>query len=218
MIEVIQKPSIRKADKPDVIMARMDYVIICRVIEQLNKIGMSDDELSFLLGKPNNYVFGFIVKPSDKNRFNENQIDLLPYILNCTFTEIIPNDTERSNIQLYHTKAIDDASYKGFSHIIYSYQGEGTRVLWRKQKAPKGSTRSTNLELLALLKRWIDEGYFEQKRAALEIYKKLDSESSLVFQISEIEKCMKILCGTRHALLQKKSIDGVLRYWKEDNS
>jgi len=91
LIEVIQKPSIRKADKPDVIMARMDYVIICRVIEQLNKMGMTDDELSFLLGKPNNYVFGFIFKPSDKNRFNEDQIDLLPYILNCNFTEIIPN-------------------------------------------------------------------------------------------------------------------------------
>jgi len=59
LIEVILKPSIRKANKPDVIMARMDYVIICRVIEQLNKMGMTDDELSFLLGKPNNYVFGF---------------------------------------------------------------------------------------------------------------------------------------------------------------
>ncbi len=40
-------------------MARMDYVIICRVIEQLNKMGMTDDELSFLLGKTNNYIFGF---------------------------------------------------------------------------------------------------------------------------------------------------------------
>ncbi|TYR36330.1 hypothetical protein FXV77_10505 [Sphingobacterium phlebotomi] len=132
MIEVIQKTSICKADKPDVIMARMGYVIICRVIEQLNKMGMTDDELSFLLGKPNNYVFGFIVKPSDKNRFNEDQIDLLPYILNCTFSAIILNDTEPGNIQLYHTKAIDDASYKGFSHIIYSNQGEGTRIIWRK--------------------------------------------------------------------------------------
>lgn len=63
-----------------------------------------------------------------------------------------------------------NASYKGFSHITYSDQGEGTRILWRKQKAPKGSTRRTNRELLALLKHWIDEGYFEQKRAAREIY------------------------------------------------
>lgn len=199
-------------------MARMDYVIICRVIEQLNRIGMSDDELSFLLGKPNNYVFGFIVKPSDKNRFNEDQIDLLPYILNCTFSTVIPNGTEPGNIQLYHTKAIDDASYKGFSHIIYSDQGEGTRIIWRKKKAAKGSTRKTNQELLVLLKRWIDEGYFEQKRTALEIYKRLNTEFTIVFQVGELEKCLKILCGTRHALLQKKSFDGMLRYWKEGNS
>lgn len=113
-------------------MARMDYVIICRVIKQLNKIDMTDDELSFLLGKPNNYVFGFIVKPNDKNRFNEDQIDLLPYILNCTFSKIIPNGTELGNIQLYHTKAVNDAGYKGFSHIIYADQGEGTCIIWKK--------------------------------------------------------------------------------------
>lgn len=218
LIEVVQKPSIRKADKPDVIMARMDYIIICRVIEQLNRIGMSDDELSFLLGKPNNYVFGFIIKPSDKNRFNEDQIDLLPYILNCIFTEIIPNDTESGNIQLYHTKAMDDEIYKGFSHIIYSDQGEGTRIIWRKKKAAKGSTRKTNQELLVLLKRWIEEGYFEQKRGALEIYKRFNTEFAVVFQVNELEKCMKILCGARHALLQKESIDGVLRYWMEGKS
>lgn len=213
MIEVIQKPSTRKADKPDVIMARMDYVIICRVIEQLNKIGMTDDELSFLLGKPNNYVFGFIVKPSDKNRFNEDQIDLLPYILNCTFSKIIPNGTEPGNIQLYHTKAIDDTTHKGFSHIIYSDQGEGTRIIWKKLKAPKGSTRKTKQELLAYLQTWINNGYFDQKQDALEIYKRLHTEFALIFKISELEKCIKTLCSTRHALLQKKSIDGILRYW-----
>jgi len=218
LIEVLQKPSIRKADKPDVIMARMDYVIICRVIEQLNKIGMTDDELSFLLGKPNNYVFGFIVKPSDKNRFNEDQIDLLPYILNCTFSAIIPNGTEPGNIQLYHTKAVDDADYKGFSHIVYSDQGDCTRIIWKKPKAPKGSTRRTNQQLFALLKTWIDEGYFGQERNALEIYKRLYTEFTIVFQVSELEKCMKILCGSRHALLQKKSVDGVLRYWRTRKS
>jgi len=57
-------------------MARMDYVIIYRVIALLNERGMTDDELSFLLGKANNYVFGFIVKPSYKNRFTEDQLDL----------------------------------------------------------------------------------------------------------------------------------------------
>jgi len=72
LIEVIQKPLVRKADKPDVVMSRMDYAIICRVIVLLNERGMTDDELSFLLGKANNCVFGFIVKPGNKNRFTED--------------------------------------------------------------------------------------------------------------------------------------------------
>lgn len=193
------------------VMARMDYVIICQVIDQLNRISMTDDELSFLLGKPNNYVFGFIIKPSDKNRFHEDQVDLLPYILGCGFEYLIPDGTESSDIQLYHTKAIDDEDYKGFSHITYASNGNVTRVIWKKRKASKRSMRKTNRALLDLLKQWIADSYFDQKRDALEIYKKLTSET--VFTFSELEKCLKILCRSRSPALQKKSIDGVLKYW-----
>ncbi|TJZ53594.1 hypothetical protein FAZ15_16295 [Sphingobacterium olei] len=208
MIEVIQRPSVRKADKPDVIMSRMDYVIICQVIERLNEIGMSDDELSFLLGKANNYVFGFIIKPSDKNRFNEDQIDLLPYILGCPFSKIIPNSTEPGNIQLYHTGGIPDEGYKGFSHIVYSPSGEGTRIIWKKKNAPKGSTRKTNKALLDLLKRWIIEGYFDQKRDALEIYKKLNAERDAMFQISELENASRYCAASAMKCLKRNPLTG----------
>jgi len=194
-------------------MARMDYVIICRVIALLGECGITDDELSFLLGKANNYVFSFIVKPSDKNRFTEDQLDLLPYILNCSFADIIPNGTEKGNIQLYHTKRIDD-EYKGFSHIIYDATGEGTRVIWRKKKAPKGSTRKTNEKLLDLLKRWTSDGYFDKKRTGLDIYKALISTKETNFRINELEKCLKVLAGTQHAIICKKPLRGVLMYWK----
>lgn len=197
------------------IMSRMDYVVICQVIERLNEIDMGDDELSFLLGKPNNYVFSFIIKPSDKNRFNEDQIDLLPFLLDCPFSKIIVNGTKAGNIQLFHTKAIDEDGYKGFSHITYSEKGEGTRIIWKKKNAPKGSTRKTNKPLLELLKFWIEQGYFDKKVSGLEIFKRLKSESAIGFRVSDIEKCMKILCGSRQALLQKDSIDGVLRYWRK---
>lgn len=177
---------------------------------------MRDDELSFLLGKPNNYVFSFIIKPSDKNRFNEDQLDLLPFLLQCPFSKIIVNGTKAGNVQLYHTKAINEDDYKGFSHIIYSEKGEGTRIIWKKKNAPKGSTRKTNKPLLELLKVWIEQGYFDRQVSALEIFNNLKAESSIKFRVSDIEKCMKILCGSRQALLQKDSTAGVLRYWKEE--
>lgn len=212
MIEVEHIVSVRQPEKPDVIMSRMDYVIICRVIERLNEIGMRDDELSFLLGKANNYIFGFIIKPSNKNRFHEDQLDLLPYLLDCPFSRILINDTPPGNIHLHHCKKIDKDDYKGFSHIIYNEDGEGTRIIWKKKQAPKGSTRKTNQALLTVLKQWVSEGYFDQNQDALEIYKKLSTESAIEYSISELEKCLKTLCSTRHQILRKESIDGVLMY------
>lgn len=215
LIEVVERPSIRKADKPDVIMSRMDYVVICQVIKRLNEIEMRDDELSFLLGKPNNYVFSFIIKPSDKNRFNEDQLDLLPFLLQCPFSKIIVNGTKDGNIQLHHTKTINEDGYKGFSHIIYSEKGEGTRIIWKKKNAPKGTTRKTNKPLLEVLEVWIKEGYFDKQISAIEIFKRLKAESTIKFRVSDIEKCIKILCGSRQDLLKKDSIDGVLKYWRK---
>lgn len=194
-------------------MARMDYVIICRVITLLNECGMTDDELSFLLGKANNYVFSFIVKPSDKNRFTEDQLDLLPFILNCKFSDIIPNGTEKGSIHLYHTKRFDN-EYKGFSHIIYDDAGKGTRIIWQKKNPPKGSTRKTNEKLLDLLKEWVNDGYFDKKRTSLDIYKLLIASKNISFRISDLEKCLMILGGKRHAALCKKTSSGVLMYWK----
>lgn len=214
MIEVEHIVSVRKPEKPDVIMSRMDYIIICQVIDRLNEIGMSDDELSFLLGKPNNYVFGFIVKPSDKNRFNEDQLDLLPYLLDCPFSRIFVNDTAADNIHLHHTKEIDDDEFKGFSHIVYSSEGKGTRVIWKKGIAAKGSFRKTNDALLDVLIQWVNEGFFDQQKTALDCYKRAHTLPDLEFTISDLEKCIKVLCSKPAQSLQKKSIDGVLRYWR----
>lgn len=214
MIEIEHIVSVRKPEKPDVIMSRIDYVIISQVINRLNEIGMSDEELSFLLGKPNNYVFGFIINPNDKNRFNEEQIDLLPNLLGCPFSYLFINETPADNIHLHYTKDIDDDEYKGFSHIIYSPEGKGTRIIWKKPKAEKGSFRKNNNALLALLTQWVEEGFFDQKKTALECYKELRRLPDLEFTISDLEKCIKVLYSKPMLLLQKKSIDGILRYWR----
>ncbi|MDR6735730.1 hypothetical protein J2X77_002601 [Sphingobacterium sp. 2149] len=97
------------------------------------------------------------------------------------------NGTKDANIQLHHTKAIDEDGYKGFSHIIYSEKGEGTRIIWKKKNAPKGSTRKTNRPLLELLKTWIEQSYFDRQVNALEIFKRLKAESSIKFRVSDIE-------------------------------
>ena len=91
---------------------------------------------------------------------------------------------------------------------------KSTRIIWKKKQARKGSTRKTNAALLASLKQWVADGYFNQNQNALEIYKKLKATENVEFRINELEKCLKILCGTGQQPLQKESIDGVLMYRK----
>src|SRR5690606_42064735 len=103
----------------------------------------------------------------------------------------------------------------GLSNITSSAaRDQGTRIIWKKKNAPKCSFRKTNEELLGLLTQWTRSGYFDEKRTSLEIYKKIITDGEITFRISELEKCLKILCSNRTSLLQKKSIDGILMYWK----
>ncbi|TCR13953.1 hypothetical protein EDF67_10156 [Sphingobacterium sp. JUb78] len=173
---------------------------------------MDDEELSFLLGKPNNYVFSYIANPNDKNKFKSDQVDLLPYLLNCYCTDVYANDCPKGNIQLFHSQKIENDEEKGFSHIIYDNNGKGTRIIWTKKINQKGSFRKTNKNLLDLLIKWIDEGVLDLPTPSIDIWKKLISESQFEFSISDLEKCLKIL--STKSILTKKTIDGIIYYWK----
>ncbi len=192
-------------------MSRMDYAIISRVIEILIQKGITDEELSFLLGKPNNYVFGFVMKPSDKNRFTEDHLDLLPYLLGCKFSDIFPADTESGSISLYGTGKVKDDNYKAFKHTI-NIDGEYRQIIYRKKKKDEGTFRKNNIPLLSLIERWIDEGYFAIGQDALQINKRAKQEVSFTYTVSDLEKCLKVLSGTKKARLIREMVDGVYKY------
>lgn len=176
----------------------------------LSQTGISDDELSFLLGKPNNYVFGFVMNPGDKNRFTEDQIDLLPYILKCKFTDIIPSTVESGSISLCNTENISNEEYKGFRHTIYE-NGEYRQIIWRKRKAEEGSYRKNNPQLLSVIRSWINEGYFDTMRDGLEINNRL-ADLAFKTSVSDLEKCLKSLVSKNTALLRREMIDGIYKY------
>lgn len=212
MIEILKRESVRKKDGPVVTMSHMDYHIICKVIDLIGQIGMDDEELSFLLGKANNYVFSYIANPNDKNKFKSDQVDLLPYLLNCYFSDLFSNNCPKGNIQLFHSQKINTGEEKGFSHITYDNNGKGTRIIWTKKINQKGSFRKTNKDLLDLLIKWIDESILDLPTPSIDIWKKLISESQFEFSISDLEKCIKILCTK--SILTKQTIDGIIYYWK----
>ncbi len=212
MIEIVKRESVRKKDGPIVTISHMDYHIICQVIDLMTGIGMDDEELSFLLGKPNNYVFSFIANPNDKNKFKSDQVDLLPYLLNCYFSDLFSNNCPKGNIQLFHSQKINTDEEKGFSHITYDNNGKGTRIIWTKKKNEKGAFRKTNKNLIDLLIKWINEGILDLPTSSIDIWKKLKSEAQFTFVISDLEKCIKIL--STKSILTKQTIDGIIYYWK----
>lgn len=198
--------------KPDVIMSRMDYVIISQVVKLLQPAILTDEELSFLLGKPNNYVFSFIMDPSDKRRFTEAQLDILPFLLNCTYSDLIPNDTPSGEIQLFDTNRIESKKETTFVHSIDDATNR-IRITWKKEKLKSGSFRRNNELLISSLQTWIKAGYFNKGRNGLEICTALKHSCKFTFSVSDLEKSLKVLSGKRRQLLDKKIVHGMINYF-----
>lgn len=189
----------------------MDYVIIVQVMKLLESASLTVEELSFLLGKPNNYVFSFIMDPNDKRRFTEAQLDVLPFLLNCSYTDLIPNDTNAGEIQLFDSIRIESETETTFIHSI----DDGTnriRFTWKKEKSKFGTFRRNNVALINEIKNQIGNGYFNKGRDGLEIYIKLKDSCTFTFTVSDLEKSLKVLSAKRQQILSKKTVDGLIKY------
>lgn len=82
-----------------VVMSRIDFEIAKRVYERILDLGMDDEEVSFLMGKRNKYVFD-ILDPTEKDKFKTEQLDYLPTILKTSIQSLVP-DRHRSALELY---------------------------------------------------------------------------------------------------------------------
>lgn len=192
-------------------MSRMDYVIISRVLKLLESARLTDEELSFLLGKPNNYVFSFIMDPSDKRRFTEAQLDILPFLLNCSYTDLIPNNTSPGEIQLFDAIRIEREMETTFAHSIDD-AAIRIRLTWTKEKPKFGFFRPNNEILITELRNRIANGYFNNGRNGLEIYIALNDSCNFTFTVSDLEKSLKVLSGKRQQLISRKIKNGLIEY------
>ena len=75
MITISTKKSIRKPADSFVNLSRMDYELVCRVLQLLDETGLDDEEFSFLIGKRNQYFFD-IIDPRKKQKLKTDQVDL----------------------------------------------------------------------------------------------------------------------------------------------
>ncbi len=181
-----------------VVMSRMDYEILRRVHERAVSIGLGDEELSFLMGKRNKYFFD-LLDPTDKDKLKTEQLDVLPVILGVGIRDLVPNEiSPGEDVIIYGYKRVT-ATKIVYRHCVRYHNGqESGTVVWSK-RVIRGVRRKLNLVLHKAVVEFLDEGYFDVHRSALELYIELNA-AGLVFTPSDLQKSLSVLMNRKRSL------------------
>jgi len=214
MIVATVKKTQRKPAGSFVNLSRMDYELVCNVLRLLEETGLDDEELSFLLGKRNQYFFD-VIDPRKKQKLKTDQVDPMAAILGKPYSDIIPLDIKAGEmIQLHHaTRKVDDGKKTiTYSHTVYPLSANhGRTIIWRKTFVT-GIRRRANPLVQAYLEDKVAMGYFAKPRLALPIYLELRSKLPAgSFSAADLEKCLAVLARRGGPLVRSK-IDTQLHY------
>lgn len=197
-----------------VVMSEMDFEIAKQVYIRYNEIGLYDEEVSFLLGKPNKYVFD-LINPSEKDKFKTEQIDVLPTILNCKIRNIIPNNlVANQKIQVRATQSMVG------NKLIFTYttkigKGELTDSETFEKTILKGERKKLHTQVHDFTFGLIGEGHFSSPKNALELYLLYKEHVTQSFRPADLQKslsdCMRNQ-GEKVAVLKRTIINARYHY------
>ncbi len=172
-----------------VVMSEMDFEIAKSVYKMYNEVGLHDEEVSFLLGKPNKYVFG-LINPTKKEKFKTEQIDMLPGILQCTFRKLIPNDL-RPDIEIQVRATVKTVGDKLTFKYTTQVTGEETSATGKfEKKIRKGDRKQLHQAVHALTLQLISEGHFFTPKNALELYYLYKTRINTPFNPADVQKSL----------------------------
>jgi hypothetical protein len=172
-----------------VVMWKIDFDIAMLIYQRFTAIGMGDEEVSFLMGKPNTYVFN-LINPAKKDKFKTEQLDILPTILDCGIRDIVPNDAKpKENIKLRAIRRIRPRK------IIYEYavvapDGTGTKQAPIIKSLNTGDRKKLHPELHALTLQLLAEGHFDEPKNALELYLYYKEKLTAYFRPTDLQKSL----------------------------
>jgi len=184
-------------------MSKMDFEIARSVYKCFSALGLTDEEVSFLLGKRNTYVFD-LLDPTEKDKFKTEQLDILPTILGMGIRKIIPNDIKPDeNITIKGLKKVSDKK------IVYEFiiDGGHDKGFFTK-KIISGERKQVNRQIHELMLKLIKEGYFLEPKNALELFLHYKSELGTVFTPADLQKSLAVCCrkqGEELPLLKREN-------------
>lgn len=198
-------------DNQLVVMSRIDFEIAKRVYQRALALGMNDEEVSFLLGKRNKYVFD-ILDPTEKNKFKTEQLDYLPTILKTSIRELIPSDRGlHEEIKIMASKTV-------YEHkIVYQFTEldveDPQPVVWTK-KLKTGSIKKVHEALHEWIMNFYENGGFKHPISSLKLFlelqKNLDQDS---FSPSDLQKSLSTLMTAKGKLQLVKRVNINARYY-----
>lgn len=199
-----------------VVMSRIDFEIAKRVYERALELGMDDEEVSFLLGKRNKYVFD-ILDPTEKNKFKTEQLDYLPTILKTSIRELIPVGTGlHEEIKIIASKTVYDHK------IVYQFTELDTEdpqpITWTKKLAT-GIIRKVHDDLHKHIIDFYEKGGFKKPVSSLKLFldmEKVPDQSS--FSPSDLQKSLSVLMSAKGNLQLIKRVIINARYYYVEKS
>lgn len=190
-----------------VVMSRIDFEIAKNAYERSLKIGMNDEEVSFLLGKRNKYFFD-LLNPTEKAKFKTEQLDILPTILETSIKDIVPNNIipgEEIKLQAAKTKYAHKVRYE---FAILNIDKDNAATVWEK-KIKKGSLRKLHADVHKYILQSITNEYFNVPRNALSIYLLLKDKLRQPFSPTDLQKSLSVLTSAkgRDKLLKREIVE-----------
>lgn len=209
------KGKIKKPVKSSTVsMSRMDFEIAAQVYRCFTAIGLTDEEVSFLLGKRNKYVFD-LLDPTEKDKFKTEQLDILPTILGNKIRDIVPNDIKpNENVNIKALKKVLPTKIVYEYVMVYPDNRESELVTITK-KLMKGDRKKLHEQVHDLTLKLIEEGYFLVARNALELFLLYKDRLEVAFSPADLQKSLAVLMnkkGNEKPVLFCENMDARYRY------
>lgn len=211
--EVTPEVVIKQVVDQLVLMSRIDFEIIKSVYFCYLELGMDDEEVSFLLGERNKYVFD-LLDPTEKSKFKTEYLDYLPTILKSSMWELIADVPDLSGgVRLRASKF----TYK--SKIVYQFaeltdKNEEVNTLEWVKVVNTGKERILNPHVHEVVLNMYNNGGFHSPRSALDLFTKLEvvlGERS--FSPSDLQKSLSVLMAEKSGLQYIKRVKIKGRYF-----
>lgn len=193
----LAKGKIKKPVKSSTVsMSRMDFEIAILVYKRFTAIGLTDEEVSFLLGKRNKYVFD-LLDPTEKDKFKTEQLDILPTILGNKIRDIVPNGIKpNENVNIKALKKVLPTKIVYEYVMVYPDNTESELVTITK-KLMKGDRKKLHEQVHDLTLKLIEEGHFLKGRNALELFLLYKGRLEVPFSPADLQKSLAVLMNKK---------------------